>query len=189
MSQGPGAPVELIGERLVLRSIREDDEELYCKLFCDAGTMHYIGPPWTRTDAAHAFRGVLEATRRTPPRALFLTLIPQETQQPIGLCTLQNVDPVRRQTELGIMVVPTARVQGLATEAMIAVIAHAFAALPVDEVWVRFAVDHAACERLALRTGLIRHADASPQDVAANLWRWSAYRSSWRPAARVSDPT
>lgn len=190
MSPGSSAaPVELIGERLVLRSIDERDEELYCELFCDPETMRYIGPPWTRAAAARAFRGVLEATRCTPPRALFLMLIPKDAQRPIGLCTLQKVDPVRRQTELGVMLVPTARVQRLATEALITVIAHAFAALPVDEVWVRFAVDHAACERLALRTGLIRHADASPQDLEANLWRWSAYRSSWRPVARVSDPT
>lgn len=181
--------MELIGERLILRSIHEHDEELYCELFCNPETMHYIGSPWTREEAARAFRSVLEVTRCTPPRALFLTLVPQETQLPIGLCTLQNVDPIRRQTELGVMLVPTARVQGLATEALIAAIAHAFAALPVDEVWVRFAVNHAACERLALRTGLIRHAQASPEDRAGNLWRWSAYRSSWRPAARVSDPT
>jgi RimJ/RimL family protein N-acetyltransferase len=190
LSPGCGAaPVELIGEKLILRSIDERDEELYCGLFCDAETMRYIGPPWTRAEAARAFRSVLEATRRTPPRALFLTLIAQETQRPVGLCTLRDVDPVRRQTEFGVMVLPTARAQGLATEAMIAVIAHAFSTLPVDEVWARIAVDHAACERLVLRTGLIRHADVSPQDRAANLWRWSAYRGSWQPAARASDPT
>lgn len=190
MSPGSSAwATELAGKRLVLRSIDEHDVELYCELFCDPETMRYIGPPWTRAAAERAFRSVLEATRRTPPRDLFLTLIPKEAQRPIGLCTLQNIDPVRRQTELGIMLVATARVRMLATEALLTVIAHAFAALPVDEVWVRFAVDHAACERLAMRTGLIRHADASPEDLAANLWRWSAYRSSWRPAARASDPT
>jgi RimJ/RimL family protein N-acetyltransferase len=189
LESSSGATVELIGEKLILRSIDERDEELYCGLFCDAETMRYIGPPWTRAEAARAFRSVLEATRRTPPRALFLTLIAQQTQRPIGLCTLQDVDPVRRQTELGVMLLPAARVQGLATEAMIAVIAHAFSTLPVDEVWVRFAVDHAVCERLALRTGLIRHPHALPQDLAAKLWRWSAYRGSWRPAARASDTT
>jgi RimJ/RimL family protein N-acetyltransferase len=180
--------VELIGERLVLRSIDERDEEVYCDLFCDPETMRYIGSPWTRAAAARAFSGVLQATRSTPPRALFFMLTPKDAQRPIGLCTLQKIDPVRRQTELGVMLAPTARVRGLATEALITVIAHAFVALPVDEVWVRFAVDHAACERLAVRTGLIRHADASPQDRETNLWRWSAYRSSWRPLARVSDP-
>ena len=53
----------------MLRSMRESDEELYCDLFCDPETMRYIGPPWTRADAARAFRGVLEAMRATPPRA------------------------------------------------------------------------------------------------------------------------
>jgi RimJ/RimL family protein N-acetyltransferase len=175
--------VEIATDRLILRSLREQDAALYCDLFCDPETMSHIGAPWTRAAAARTFRSVLEATRSTPPRALFLTLITKDTQQPIGLCTLQNVDPVRRQTELGVMLVSSGRVQGFATDALIAAIAHAFAALPVDEVWVRFGVDHVACERLALSVGLIRHREASPQDSGTNLWRWSAYRASWRPRA------
>lgn len=175
------APVEFTSERLLVRSIRESDLDLYCQLFCDLETMRYIGPPWTRTAAVRAFRGVLESTRSTPPRALFLTLTTKDAEQPVGLCTLQNLDPVRRQTELGVMLVSTGREQGLATEALIAIIAHAFATLPVDEVWVRFAIDHVACERLAVSVGLVRYAAASPEDLAANLWRWSACRGAWRP--------
>jgi ribosomal-protein-alanine N-acetyltransferase len=180
---GRAAQVELNTARLLLRSIRESDEALYCDLFCDADTMRHIGPPWTRAEAARAFRGVLEATRCTPPRALFMTLIPKDTRQPIGLCTLQNFDAARRQTELGVMLLPSRREQMFATDALIAVIGHAFGALGVDEVWVRFAVDHVACERLALSVGLVRHAGISPLDLGTNLWRWSAYRASWRPAA------
>jgi RimJ/RimL family protein N-acetyltransferase len=145
--------------------------------------MRLIGPPWTRAEARRAFRGVLDATRCSPPRALFLTLVPKTGDQAIGLCTLQNFDPVRRQTELGVMLLPSGREQGFATDALIAIIAHAFASLSLDEVWVRFAVDHVACERLALSVGLVRHPGVSPQDAAANLWRWSAYRASWHPAA------
>ena len=180
---GSAASVELTTPRLLLRSIRESDQALYCDLFCDAATMQHIGPPWTRAEAARAFRRILEATRCTPPRALFMTLIPKDTEQPIGLCTLQNFDTVRRQTELGVMLLPSRREQKFATDALIAVIGHAFAALDVDEVWVRFAVDHVACERLALSVGLVRHTGVSPLDLGTNLRRWSAYRASWRPAA------
>lgn len=175
--------VELISERLVLRSIREDDEELYFELFCDPETMRFIGAPWTRAEAARAFREVLAATRCTPPRAVFLTINPRQAQRPTGLCTLQNVDPVRRQTEMGVMIASSARAQGHATEALIALIAHAFATLPCDEVWVQIAIGHRACERTAVNIGLVRHAEASPQDRAANVWRWSAYRQSWRPGS------
>lgn len=180
---GSAAYVEFTSARLLFRSIRESDEELYCSLFCDPETMCHIGPPWTRDEAARAFVSALKATRCSPPRALYLTLIPKDTQQAIGLCTLQNVDPVRRQVEFGVMLLSSGREQGFATETMIGVIAYAFAELPVDEVWSRVAVDHAACERLVLRAGLVRHAGVSPQDRAANLWRWSAYRASWRPTA------
>jgi ribosomal-protein-alanine N-acetyltransferase len=178
------APLELATRRLILRSMRESDEDLYCQLFCDPETMRFIGSPWTRADAARAFRGVLRATRATPPRALFLTMVPKDAQQPIGLCSLQNFDPPGRRAEMGVMVASSSRAQGVASEALIALIAHAFATLPVDEVWVRIALDHAACERTAVLIGLAPNAHAAPEDLAANLRRWSAYRGSWQPSAR-----
>lgn len=176
-------PVELLTERLRLRSIRESDEELYCALFCDPETMRFIGPPWTRAEAARAFRGVLGATRATPPRALFLMMVPKDEQGPIGLCSLQNLDAAGRRVEMGVMVASQVRAQGVASEALIALVAHAFDTLPVDEVWVRIALGHAACERTAVIIGLVRHPEASPHDLAANVRRWSAYRGSWRSAA------
>jgi RimJ/RimL family protein N-acetyltransferase/precorrin-6B methylase 1 len=178
--------VEFATPRLLIRSMHERDEPLYCELFCNPETMRHIAAPWTRTEAAQAFRDVLQAMRASPPRARFLTLIPKGTQQPIGLCTLQGFERVRRQAELGVMLLSSGREQGFATDALIGVIGHAFATLPVDEVWVRFNVDHVACERLALSVGLVRHSGFSPHDQGTNLWRWSAYRASWRPAAGAS---
>jgi RimJ/RimL family protein N-acetyltransferase/precorrin-6B methylase 1 len=172
--------MQFTGGRLILRALRESDLDLYCRLFCDPQTMSSIGPPWTREAAIAAFRSTLAATRSIPPRALFFVLTPQAATQPIGLCSLQNVDPLQRQTELGVMLTACGQQQGFATDALIAVIGHAFAKLPVDEVWVRFAIDHSACERLALRTALVRHAEASPLDQGTNLWRWSARRGSWK---------
>jgi RimJ/RimL family protein N-acetyltransferase len=183
LNAGAAAPRELSTRRLLLRSIRESDEELYCGLFCDPETMRFIGPPWTRAEAAQAFRGVLDATRAMPPRALFLTMVPKDAQQPIGLCTLQNCDSARRRVEMGVMVASQVRARGLASEALVTVITHAFDTLPVDEVWVRIALDHAACERTAVIIGLVRHAETAPEDVVKNVSRWSAYRGSWRPSA------
>lgn len=187
----PASPahVEFSSARLLVRSIRESDQELYCELFSQAETMRHIGPSWTRAAAVRAFRSVLQATRCEPPRAVFLTLTPKAAQQPIGLCSLQNFDRTQRTAELGLMIVPSGRAHGVATEALTAVIAHAFSTLPFDELWVRFAIDHAAAKSTARSAGLVRHADASPADRAANLWRWSAYRSSWRPAARAANLT
>lgn len=178
------ANLEFTSERLVLRSLRECDEELYCQLFCDPDTMRYIGSAWTRAEAARAFRGALESMRATPPRGLFLVLTLQAGARPVGLCTVQNFEPVGRRAELGMMLVPSGRASRVATEALIAVLAQVFAVLPLDEVWVRFAIDHEAATRTAVGGGLVRHAQARPEDLAANLWRWSAYRGSWQPAAR-----
>jgi RimJ/RimL family protein N-acetyltransferase len=183
------AHIEFTSERLLLRSIRESDQQLYCDLFTNAATMRYIGPPLTAAEAVRVFRKALDAAQCSPPRGVFLTLTPTATLRPIGLCSLQNFDHARRTAELGLMIVPSGRAQGLATEALIAVLAQAFATLPFDEVWVRFAIDHAAATSTALSGGLVRHAEARPQDLAANLWRWSAYRGSWRPPGRTADQT
>jgi len=174
--------MELITPRLILRPMHEGDEQLYCDLFCDPDTMRHIAAPWTRTDAELSFRDVLKATGAVPPRALFLVLICRDTQQSVGLCTLQNFDRQRQQAEFGVMVVSSARTQGFASEVMTRVIAHAFGELSVDEVWSRVGVDHAVCERLVIGVGMVRHSGVLPEDRAANVWRWSAYRDSWRPA-------
>jgi RimJ/RimL family protein N-acetyltransferase len=174
--------MELITPRLVLRPMSEGDEQMYCDLFCDPETMRHIGAPWTRADAERAFSDTLGATRVAPPRAVCLTPVRKDTQQPIGLCTLQNFDRQRRRAEFGVMLVSSGRTQGFATEAMIAVIAHAFARLAVDEVWSRVAIEHVVCERLVIAVGLVRHPGVLPEDRAAHVRRWSAYRNSWRPA-------
>jgi RimJ/RimL family protein N-acetyltransferase len=178
----PGA--EFASRRLIVRSLRDCDEELYCQLFCDPETMRYIGPAWTRADAARAFSGALEGMRSIPPRGLFLVLTLKTDERPVGLCTLQNFERTERRAELGMMLLPSARAFGVATEALIAVLAHAFATLPFDEIWVRFANDHEVATRTAVGGGLVRHERSRPEDLAANLWRWSAYRDSWRPPAR-----
>lgn len=169
--------------RLLIRSLAESDLELYCDLFSNAETMRYIGQPWTRTEAANAFSLALSAARCEPPKGLFLALIERTAQRSIGICTLQNFEWPLRRAELGLMLAPAGRAQGFATEALVAVIGHAFAILALDEIWVRFAVDHALAELTALSGGMVRHLQASPVD-AENLWRWSAYRASWQPALR-----
>lgn len=181
--------VEFASGLLSFHSVRASDRELYCELFSNAETMQHIGPPWTRAASVRAFRAVMKATHCEPPRAVFLVLTLNEGQRPIGVCSLQNFDRARRTAELGLMTVPSGRAHGVATEALIAVIAHTFATLPFDEVWVRFAIDHAAAKSAARSAGLVRHAAASPQDRAANLWRWSAYRDSWRPDAQTDHQT
>jgi RimJ/RimL family protein N-acetyltransferase len=173
---------EFESARLLIRALAESDQELYCELFSNAETMRYIGPPWTRTEAARAFRLALSAARCDPPQGLFLTLIERAAQRPVGLCTLQNFEWPLRRVELGLMLAPAGRAQGFATEALVAVVGRVFAILALDEIWVRFAVDHALAEHTALSGGLVRHPQASPADIAANLWRWSAYRASWQPA-------
>jgi RimJ/RimL family protein N-acetyltransferase len=175
------APARFESERLLIRALEESDQQLYCELFSNAETMRYIGPPWTREEAGRAFPHALAATRCEPPKAISLAVIPKATQRAIGLCTLQNFESSPRRVELGLMLLPSARAHGFATETLIAVLEHAFASLPVDEVWVRFAANHAIAERTALAGGLLRHREVAPADAAANLCRWSAYRASWRP--------
>jgi RimJ/RimL family protein N-acetyltransferase len=112
--------VEFTSKRLILRSLHERDEELFCQLFCDPAVMRHIGPAWTRAAAVRALCSALEAMRSTPPRGLFLVLTLRAGERPAGLCTLQNFQSSERRAELGLMLVPSARAFGVATEALIA---------------------------------------------------------------------
>ena len=96
------------------------------------------------------------------------------------------------------MLLPSGRAQGFATETLIAVLAHAFAKLPFDEVWVRFAVDHAAAERLPCAAAwcdtpeLRRHATPRPNSVALvglpGSWRRlsGVLCTAWLPTPELS---
>lgn len=165
--------------RIDLRLLCEVDEKLYCNLYADAETMRFIGPPLSIERAAKSFRMALSLIRREPVRHLFFAVVETATQRAIGIGSLQQIDPVRRRAEVGIMIEARYRARGFATDGLTALVAYAHAKLPVDEVWAQIAAAHTVVERLVISVGFSPSGEVAEDGLSG--WRiWSAHSQSWR---------
>lgn len=170
-----------------MRPLGPQDSELYCRLFTDQETMRFIGAPMTPERAARSFSGALAGMNRDPIERLFFTVVEKASQQDVGVCSLQNFDAQRRSVQGGAMFVAPARAKGYAKEGFTALIQQAFAHLPVDELWVQFAVDHLVVERVATGIGLEPRRDAASEDGPQRWSVWSVHRDWWLPKFPLED--
>jgi hypothetical protein len=81
------------------------------------------------------------------------------------------------------MFIEAARARGYAKEGFTGLIQQVFAHLPVDELWVRFAVDHVAVQRGVLSVGFARRCAGQGNDNDGQGTAWSVRRDSWSPPA------
>lgn len=171
-------PVETA--RLRMRPIVAADAALYEHLYTDAEAMRFIGTPLTPERAARSFRVALAGMQRPPIERLFLTVVEKSSQTDVGLCSLQNFDAVSRSVQAGVMFIELARAQGYAKESFTGLIQQVFTHLPVDELWVQFAIDHVAVQRGVLSVGFARRGSASQRnDSDGQRNAWSVRRDSW----------
>lgn len=166
-------------ERLDIRPLSERDETLFCELFTDADTMRYIGPQMSSDRAARSFRIAVALTRRLPARRLFFTVAMRSVQRKIGLCSIQQIDPIQRRAEAGVVLKSFARAQGVAREILPALVERAFTSLPVDEIWLQYSTDHSLAERLFIAAGFSRCLDPAAYGEGPGKRVWSAHRRSW----------
>lgn len=180
-------PVETA--RLRMRPIAATDAPLYEHLYTDAETMRFIGAPLSSERAARSFRSALAGMQRQPIERLFLTVVEKASQTDVGICSLQNFDAAGRSVQAGVMFIEAARAKGYSKEGFTGLIRQVFAQLPVDELWVRFALDHAAVQRAVLSVGFARRSNAAERDGACQRNgqddgqgnAWSVHRESWSP--------
>jgi RimJ/RimL family protein N-acetyltransferase len=170
---------EIDTERLDIRPLSECDETLYCDLFTDADTMRYIGPPMSPDRAVRSFHKAVALTRGRPAQRLFFSVAVRSAQRKIGICSIQQIDPIRRRAEAGIVLKSFARAQGFSREILPALVGQALATLPVDEVWTQYAADHSKAERLVVAAGLSRCFAPEAYGEGPDKRVWSAHRNSW----------
>jgi RimJ/RimL family protein N-acetyltransferase len=168
---------EIDTARLDIRPLSECDETLFCELFTDADTMRYIGPELSPERAVRSFRKAVALTRGHPAERLFFTVAVRSMQRKIGLCSLQQIDPIRRRAEAGVGLKSFARAQGFAREILPALAARAFTELPVDEVWLQHSADHSLADRLFVAAGFSRCLDPADYGEGPGKRVWSVHRS------------
>ncbi|MBL8268281.1 GNAT family N-acetyltransferase [Steroidobacter sp.] len=193
-------PVETA--RLQMRPLTAGDAWLYQHLYSDADTMRFIGTPLSPEHAAKSFQSALAGMQRRPIERLFLTVTEKATRSDVGICSLQNFDEQQRCVQAGVMFVASARAQGYSKESFIGLIQQVFVELPVDELWVQFAVNHVAVQRAVLSVGFARRQDSARQEgsrqgsapshatnhppsaaIDGQPTAWAVRRESWSPSA------
>jgi RimJ/RimL family protein N-acetyltransferase len=178
-TDGESVPMDRIEtDRLIMRPLSEDDATFYCDLYGDPHTMHFVGPPLSRERAERSFRIVLASRDRRPVRRLFLAIVEKASQQAIGIGGFQNFDASRR-VEAGMMLKPESLGRGFGKEGLGALVTHAFAVFPVDEVWIQHAAENRIARRVPISLGFSHGIDAAASDERPGQCFWSAYRQSW----------
>jgi RimJ/RimL family protein N-acetyltransferase len=166
-------PVETA--RLRTRPLSAEDEALFAHLYMDEETMRFIGAPLSAERVARTFRASLAGMQRDLIQRLYLAVVEKSSGMTVGICSLQDFDPSLRSVQAGVMFVASARGQGYCKEIFLELIQRVFAELPVDELWVQFAADHAAVQRVAISVGFTRREATGPEQRSV----WSVRRDSW----------
>lgn len=159
-------------ECLSLRALRADDANALFAMRSDAVAMRYWStPPWTEMAQAEAHLRVASA----PAAGAYLRQFGIERRADgvlIGTCSLFDHSVESRRAELGYFLGRPVWGQGLAREAVTALIAHGFGALNLNRIEADVDPRNAASVRLLERLGFVRE---------------GLLRQRWIVAGEVSD--
>lgn len=175
-AQGPDVPPRA-AFRIELRPLREADEALYCGLYTDPETMIHIGPPLSASQAASSFRSALRTTAVQPR---IFVVVEKATGATTGLCGWQRPDKAEQQVEIGILLDAQGRSRRYSIEAIAMVLDLAFAALPIDTVWVQYHRANAAADRLFRSLGMQLQGGAGNEGAKSASVVRSMHRFAWK---------
>lgn len=153
------APTELVTKRLRLRALRRSDamglhEAIEETLSDLVPWLPWARPGHTRTETRRYLRAArLAWSRRT---AFEFALEEQASGRVIGVTSLHRIDWARRCAGIGYWVRRSRARQGFATEAVEAVLGHAFVTLSIHRLEALVALDNAASQRVVEKLGFTR---------------------------------
>ena len=117
---------ELLTPRLRLREVRADDAQGLYAVHSDAQVMRYWGyPAWTDIAQAHAKVADIARQRANEP-ILVWAVADRDSDALIGSIALFFINQVQGRAEIGYSLASAWQGRGLAREALLAVLAHAF---------------------------------------------------------------
>lgn len=164
--------------RLRLRLLDHRDAHLFCHLYTDPDVMRRIAPPLSAEAAARAFGRACRHNGKDQPGHRFWAIEDNPTATGIGLAALLRSGD---RAELGVMLAPGQWNRGVASEAFVPLIDHAFVGMGLALVYAeRPDDDHAlVIDRLLGRFAFRR----APQHTAPGQARWELPRSRWKALA------
>jgi RimJ/RimL family protein N-acetyltransferase/predicted enzyme related to lactoylglutathione lyase len=140
-------------ERLRLRPLVEDDAAALFDIFSDARVVRYLSRPlWTRLESARE-RIAQDAAAGAARRYLRLGVEVAASGRMVGECSLFNIHVDSRRAEIGYALAFDAWGRGYITEALAAVLDHAFSGLGLNRVEADIDPRNGASERVLQRLG------------------------------------
>lgn len=154
--EAPPVPTVLETERLVLRPLEESDWPVLQELGSDPEMQRYLGGHTGTEEEARAYLREIAAEAAAPVRLRHgFAIVLKGEGRVAGICLLSNVQPELRQAELGYALARRYWGMGYTTEAVRALLSHAFQGLGLRRVWGQCNVENLGSwrvlEKLAMR--------------------------------------
>jgi len=154
-SHGAGKPpaLRIRTARLTIRPFRPSDKPVIAAMLADPQERRFLETGGRRLSPDRLAAKLVADSRSGPSLPRWsLAILPRGKRRPIGGILLAPDET--RSAEIGIWLSPAVRGQGLAREALSAVIRRAFASLPLRRVTGTCDAGHAAARRLLEACGL-----------------------------------
>lgn len=152
----PITPPELTTPRLLLRPLQETDAEALFAVFSNPAVMRYWSTaPWTDLAQAHQ-RIAADAAAHARGEHVALGIVRRADGRLLGRCTLFDHWPSCRRAQVGYGLHASAWGQGLASEAVAALLHHGFEAMDLNRVEADIDPRNAPSARLLQRLGFTR---------------------------------
>jgi ribosomal-protein-alanine N-acetyltransferase len=142
-------------ERLFLRPLAMTDAPALFAIMSDEDAMRFWDWPAFHDPLAVSEIVAGQIADMTENRAFYWAVALEPRGPAIGACDLSEIDRHHRRAEVGFLFNRSYWGRGYATEAMGAVVGHAFGALGFERLWARFHAGNEASRRLLARLGFV----------------------------------
>lgn len=140
-------------ERLVLRPMVESDRALFLALHTNPKIMRHNAPTYSEEYANRAFSHTLKLMAKEQPD--ILVWVVWLKQQPLGLVTLYSLQLSQQTSDVGVILLEQAWGQGIATEALQALVHSAFTQLNLARLSAGYRICNQASVGVCANLGFI----------------------------------
>lgn len=138
-------------ERLLIRPLTAEDQQLYLDLYTDPAIMRFVCPAFATQKATDSFLIAVRLNKKTPFKRLFLAILDQG--KAAGICAISQWQLESSTVELGLMLKQPWHANGYAVESFSALIQRVTQCFRGAKIWVDIDPDNIAAVKVGIKTG------------------------------------
>ena len=166
------APVELVGERLLLREFRGEDWQAVHRYASDPEVCRFMNwGPNGEAETKDFIERRLRAAEERPRRSFGLVVTLRDTEDVIGSCGLTVSKPEHRQGWIGYCFARAYWGRGYATEAARLLVKLGFEMIGLHRIFATCDSENAASARVLEKTGMRLEGRLRSDDFVKGRWR------------------